>query len=256
LSSKVYLINVGANASHRFCSPLFADGTFEFLPIPEDRDLPGTHAVHYRDLRSHYDPSSPLTPFVPARLLEWPAHNDPEFATFTYGDNCEASPRAASLKRVEAGDRLLFIARLCPWKDSRPTHRHGFYLIGFLEVEEVLRDARARPNMSMLSRFRNNAHVRRGMSDPALWDRFWAFRGSARSRRFPKAVPITKALASRLFTDANGAPWSWGNGRTELQTIGSYTRSCRCILDPSLPDHCERIRALWAWVERHAGAPS
>jgi hypothetical protein len=256
LSGRIYLINVGANASHRFCSPLFPDGTFEFLPIPKDRALPGSHAVRYRDLRSFYDPSRPLMPFLPSRLLGWPAHNDPEFATFTDGDNCETSPRAASLKRVELGNRLLFLASLCLWKNGSPTHRHGFYLVGILEVEEILCDVRARPSPSKLARFRNNAHVRRGLSDSALWDRFWVFRGSARSRRFLRAVPVTKALASRLFTDANGAPWRWGNGRTELQTIGSYTRSCRCVLDPSLPGHSERIRALWAWVERHAGAPS
>jgi len=256
VQGKVYLINVGANASQRFCSPLFSDGTFEFLPIPEDRTLPGAYAVRYRDLRSHYDASRSLAPFVPARLLDWPAHNDPEFHTFTYGDNCETSPRAASLKSVERDDSLLFIARLCPWDDGRPTHRHGFYFVGFLEVREVLRDVRAKPSQSTLKRFRNNAHFRRGLSDPALWDRFWVFRGSTRSLRFARAVHVTRALAERLFTAAAGGPWQWGNGRTELQTIGSYTRSCRCVLDPTLPGHAERIRALWEWVERHAGAPS
>ena len=35
MSGKIYVVNVGTNASHLFCSPIFEDGTFEFIPIPE-----------------------------------------------------------------------------------------------------------------------------------------------------------------------------------------------------------------------------
>ena len=252
MAGRIFLANVGANASHRFSSPVFPDGTFEFIPIPEDRDLTGRHAVRYRDLKSYNRPGHDLTEYVPQRLWGWPTHNDPEFDSFTYGDNCETSPRAASLKRVEPGDFLFFLARLERHPRQQPRREYGFYLVGYLEVEEVLRDVQARPGGDVLRRFGFNAHVRRGLSDPELWDRFWVFEGSSRSRRFDKAVPVTRDMASRVFTSADGSPWRWDGGRTELQVIGSYTRSCRCVLDPSLPGHAARSAALWEWVDRHA----
>ena len=253
MGGRIFLANVGANAGHRFAGPLFPDGTFEFIPIPEDRDLPGPHVTRYRDLRSYYAPGRDLREYIPRRLWDWPAHSDPEFETFTYGDNCETSPRAASLKRMEPGDFLFFLTRLTEWASRKPGVRSGFYLIGFLEIEEVLGDARARPDEDTLLRFGANAHVRRGLSDPRLWDRFWVFRGSDRSRRFDRVVPVTRELAVRVFTSADGSPWRWDGGRTELQVVGSYTRSCRCVIAPSLPGHAQRAEALWEWVAGHGG---
>ena len=252
MAGRIFLANVGANSSHRFSSPIFPDGTFEFIPIPEDRDLPGPHAVRYKDLRSFNQPGPDLLEYVPKRLWDWPCHNDPEFETFTYGDNCETSPRGASLKRLEPGDFLFFLARLQQRAVDASYTAHGFYLIGFLEIAETLREVRSRPTDDTLRRFSANAHIRRGLSDPQLWDRFWVFRGSNRSRRFQKAVPIARELADRAFTSADGSPWRWDGARTELQVIGSYTRSCRCVVDPALPGHAERAEVLWEWVKRYA----
>lgn len=251
MEGRTYLVNVGANTSHGFASPIFPDGTFEFLPIPEDRDLSGPHAVRYGALVSHNAPGSSLRAFVPRRLWGWPAHNDPEFETFTYGDRCETSPRAASLRRVVPGDTILFIARLVEWENGARTGRHGFYLIGFLQVEEVLRDVASRPPEHVLRGFQANAHVRRGLSDPALWDGFWVFKGSRRSRRFHHAAPVTREMAGRVFVQADGKPWRWDGGRTDLQVIGSYTRSCRCVIDSARPEDAGRRDALWEWVSRY-----
>lgn len=244
MAARIFLANVGANASHRFSSPIFPDGTFEFLPIPEDRDLAGRHAVRYRDLRSHRMPGQDVAEHIPRRLWDWPAHNDPEFETFTYGDNCEANARAASLKRLESDDFLFFISRMVHAGEGG----HGFYLVGYLEIQEVLREVRERPPDDVLARFGANAHVRRGLSDPALWDGFWVFKGTTRSRRFHRAVPVTRELASSVFTAADGSPWRWDGGRTDLQVIGSYTRSCRCVIDSGLPGGVRKAAALWSWV--------
>ena len=51
---------------------------------------------------------------------------------------------------------------------------------------------------------------------------------------FHKAVPVNRRMAERVFRDARGAPWDWED-RTELQEIGSYTRSCRMVIDPNTP---------------------
>ncbi|MCI0438564.1 MAG: hypothetical protein L0177_05475 [Chloroflexi bacterium] len=252
MPGRIFLANVGANASHRFCSPVFEDGAFEFLPIPETPDLSDPHAVRYKDLKAFSD-GRDLKRHIPARLWEVSTHNDPEFETFTYGDNCEVSPRAASLKRAQPGDFLFFIARLERWLDGKPTREYGFYLIGFLEIAEIFPRIDSRPPDAVITRIGNNAHVRRGLYDAALWDSFWVFRGSERSRRFLRAVPVTRELASRVFTCADGSPWQWDSGRTDLQVIGSYTRSCRCVIDPHKPGHSERARALWEWIAQFEG---
>jgi hypothetical protein len=252
LTGRIFLANVGANASHRFSSPVFEDGKFEFITIPEDRDLDGPHAVRFKDIRSFYDPERRLMDYIPERLWEWPSHHDPEFETFTYGDNCEINPRAASLKRMETGDFLFFLVRLNRWVDGKPTKDYGFYLVGFLEIAGILRDVRNRPSDKELRVYRKNAHVIRGLSDESLWDRFWVFKGSKNSRRFHKAVPVTKAIASKVFRTADDSPWQWDGRRSDLQVIGSYTRSCRCVIDPSKPGHAERAKEFWEWVEIHS----
>ncbi len=259
MSGRIYLANVGANASHRFTGPLLEDGSFEFLPIPENPDIAESHAVRYEDLRSYNEPENDLTAYVPERLWNTASHSDPEFKTFTYGDNCETSPRAASLKHMVAGDFLFFIARLeshyrrAQAGSTRPdgSSAFGFYLVGFLEIEQVLRDVQGRPGAAEMRRFSENAHIRRGLSDDHLWDRFWVFGGSKRSERFRKAVPVTRELADHVFRAADGSLWQWPDNRTELQVIGSYTRSCRCVIDPELPGGRERADEFWRWVREH-----
>lgn len=251
---RVFLANVGANASHGFAGPVFADGRFEYLPIPESPDLPGPLAVRYRDLRSFYHPDESLDAYYPKRMADRATHNDPEFATLTYGDNCEANARAAGLKSAGPGDHLFFLCRLAEWADGGPTGRRGFYLVGMLRIDGVLKGVRARPSNPVIRAFGNNAHLRRGLTDPALWDGFWVFRGGDGSSRFRRAVPVDRALCERVFTKADGSAWEWDGGRTELQVIGSYTRACRCVIDPAEPGGAERARLLWEHVANHSGA--
>ena len=249
MHNRIFLANVGANASHRFAGPIFPSGTFEFLPIPEDRNSSSEHAVKYADLRSYYDPAKNLLDYVPRRLWEWPAHHDPEFETFTYGDNCAVSPRASALRQLERDDILLFLARLEKWTSCGPTNQYGFYLVGYLHIKEIVANVVRRPPPALLAQVRANSHVRRGLSDTGWWDSFWVFRGSNNSRRFHQAVPVTRELASQVFTSARGTPWRWDTGRSDLQVIGSYTRSCRCVIDPTLPAHRERATSLWTWIQ-------
>ena len=141
------------------------------------------------------------------------------------------------------------------WDSDGPTRRYGFYMVGFLKIldaEGVLRDVQVEPSGNRMERFRNNAHIRRGLTDPKHWDRFWAFRGSEQSRRFPYAVPVTRELCQEAFRAADGSPWRWdGQHRSELQVIGSYTRSCRCVIDPSSSDGAVRSDAFWEWIDKY-----
>ena len=230
---RIYLANVGANISeHGFASPLFEDGSFEFLPIPVI--TPGLDkSPRYRDLRSHYDHAQDLTSYIPKRLRDSVVQNSPEFETFTYCDDCDSSPRAANLKDVEKGDVLLFLAGLMPWVDGKPRReRYRLHLIGGFQIEEAL---------------------------PKVRSGEWLFAGNKdESRRFNKAVPLKQEICEQVFSDANGAPWRWGptksgHVRSELEVIVSYTRAVRCFFDMSKPEAAERAATLRDWIAKHTG---
>lgn len=243
---RIYLANVGANSGHQgLFSPLFTDGTFEFIPIPsynEDPDLQ-PHVIRYRDLRSYNNPDCDLGQFVPVGFWDMACHNDPEFATFTYGDVGE-NGRSAALTGMTAGDVLLFLARLEGWESGRRTGQAGFYLIGGLLAEYAGWVVRHSPPED---RFEKNAHPYRGDA------RFWGVAGSDKSRRFEHAVPIEREICARAFRDANGKAWTWDNGQSELARIGSYTRTCRRVLDTNDPEQRQRTATLREWIERYTG---
>ena len=248
MSNRIFLINVGVNASHSAQSPIFPDGRFEFLPIPEEREWWSPPLPTYAKLDCFNQPGEPLTRYTTDRHRGIHVHNDPEFETFTYGDNCAESPRAAALAQVEQGDYLLFLARLVDHVNGKFTKNAGFYFIGYIRVENILRNVRAFPFGSDFTIFGANAHIRRAIYHKKTLNGFCVFKGDASSRRFEYAVPLDKVTANRLFRDARGQPWRWDTRRSDLQTIGSYTRSCRCVLDPSNADESERSLMLWEHI--------
>ncbi|HEV2475127.1 MAG TPA: hypothetical protein VGX22_01215 [Candidatus Dormibacteraeota bacterium] len=190
-----FLANVGVNASHPVSSPLHADGTFELLPIPEPLPWRPPMIRGWRDRAVHLDPDFTTTPA-------------------TYGDNCRRAGRAYSLRRAQPGDLIVFLARLV-------NHRPGFYLVGGLEIEDVLPDIAADPGKGWWD---GNAHVRRSRAT-GTWDSFWVFQGSRKSKLFDRAVPFARRELITVFGDE----LRWPTHRTELQTIGSYTRAVRRI---------------------------
>jgi len=228
---------VGANRSHRVQSPLFPDGTFELVPIPESEKFQAEPLPRYREIRC-FNRDGFLAEYLPHRYADVHAHLDPDFDRFTYGDLCHYAPRAAGLKIMQPGDLLFFLARLVPYRESGfEDSAAGFFLVGALEIEEIFADIRNPPSQSVLRRIGQNAHVLRGLSNPAYFDGFWVFAGTKKSLRFHKAVRLDRDLAGKVFRDSSGHPWHWGakgeeKRRSELQVIGSYTRSCRMVIDP------------------------
>lgn len=251
------MANVGANAAHigmGLQSPRFSDGTFEFVTIPERKELysdNSPHLLRYRDLACYNRPDEPLARYLSLRALDLPTHFDPEFSQFTYGDECDVTPRSAALKQMWPGDLLFFLARLADYdeKNERFSGLAGFYLIGFLEIEQVIRGVRAAPQPEILERFEHNAHFRRAQARPDLfYDGFYLFKGSARSQRFQVAQPFGKDEAQKFLRDKRGLEYEWKTGRTDLQIIGSYTRSCRCVLDPARSeDEAKRAAQFLEW---------
>jgi hypothetical protein len=229
---RIFLANIGVNAAHRLYSPLYEDGSFTLVTIPEDRDLPGM--VRYGEVPA-------LRAVVPEKYWGHATHYDPEFETRTYGDNCGWAPRAAALKACLLGDWIFFIARLVG--ADGPV----FAVVGCLEIEAILSSVRRPPAEPELARFGANAHVRRALADPAYWDGFWVFAGGPSSRAFDRALLVGRQEAEVLLRNRAGGPWDWRANRTELQTIGSYTRSCRCVIDPEL----DPVRAEQWWTLLH-----
>jgi len=206
-----FLANVGVNAAHAARSPLFADGSFVLLPIPE-RDLWAPPMLRLGDVPG-------LAAHAPAAWRERTVHLDPDFhaPTPTYGDNCRRAGRAFSLRRAASGDLIAFLARLHP-----ATGPAGFHLVGALVVDDVLADVTSDPGPGWWDR---NAHIRRARAT-ARWDSFWVFKGTAgRSRALTKAHPFARREAEEVF----GRNWLWRSTRSELQTIGSYTRAVRRV---------------------------
>ena len=200
-----FLANIGVNAAHRVRSPLFPDGSFVVHPIPETlqwappmRRLPDV----WGDRAVHVDPD---------------LDGDPA----TYGDNCRTAGRAYSLRRAQPGDVIFFMARLHPDSGEPP----GFFLVGSLSIAAIQRDVREDPGPGWWD---GNAHVRRARAGHG-WNSFWVFRGDQRNGFFDRAVPFCRSHAEHVF----GPTWDWREHRTELQTIGSYTRAIRRLTGAS-----------------------
>ncbi len=227
----IFLVNVGANVSDEphLRSPILAGRSFKFVPMPEKEFPECSRLSRYMDIEAPL--RGDLKPFVSAASLMRRAHNDPEFKTVSYGDYPLTSPRAANLKHVQerVQDRLVFLARLTNWSNGGFTGEAGFYLIGQIEVEKVFKNMQGCPSREVLSEVACNAHVLRALEDGKFWDGFSVFKGNANSGLFKQAVRFDREFVARVgMKTATGTPWVWTGG-TELQRIGSYTRSVRML---------------------------
>ena len=203
-----FLANVGVNAGHAATSPLHEDGTFQLIPIPEP--------VPWRPPMLRFADLATTT--IPAGWTTRAAHLDPDLTapSPTYGDNCRTAGRAFSLRRAQRGDLIAFLARL---QDQSGTAT--FQLVGCLEIDDVMPDVTQDPGPGWWD---GNAHVRRARAHGA-WNSFWVFRGAHGTHLFDRALPFGRDEAAELFGDG----WLWRASRTELQTIGSYTRAVRRV---------------------------
>ena len=182
------------------------------------RPLRGFGLVQYTWMRPEGD--------VPERLWDRAAHADPEFESFTYGDNCEWSPRAAGLRSIERGDVLLFLARLERWDRGTRT-RFGFYLVGFLEIDTVLRNVCARPSESG---WPGSGATPTSGGASATGDGFWLF-----SRRFEQADRWTGRSQLHLRCGPEGVRSRAAVGVWRLRAAAQPTLHCSMSLHFGVP---------------------
>lgn len=161
MKKKAALLRVGIDKGcGGILSPLFDDGTFELIWIPEyynqknkkgiveKRTYATTRGMQGKFLIDYFPEGSNRE-----KHRDCPIHVDPEFKTFTYGDPHKAK---GTLMEMEAGSYLIFYAGLQP---VDKTNEDGLYLIGYFEIEETKRVTSIKEADEVKKKFKNNFHV-------------------------------------------------------------------------------------------------
>lgn len=190
-AGKILFLRVGID---RGCggtlSPRFADGTFEYVPIPESRELRDGKGVAYTDLRGRHggtlDQYSGSDGFT---------HYDPEFETFTYGEPNE--PKRSQLLKLGAGDVLAFYAGF----QGPGIDKGTCCVIGFLSVCAVHRPHANEPwPPASLASLHRNAHFRRKNPEPSLV----VVEGDPTVSRLFSVAPILSDKHQRVLPELEG----------------------------------------------------
>jgi len=186
-------IDTGSGGTH---GPLFSDGSFEYIPIPDCFGGKGVDQRTYGNIRGREGRT--LVDYFPEgrreRFSRQSVHFDPEFETFTYGD---PTPPKASLRRLSEGSLLVFYAGLKGWDFDCPAALH---IIGYFEVAQAA-FATSFGQAELAGTFQNNFHFMHGEVFEDQKDRLVLVKGNANSRLLQKAVRI-----SVVGKDRNGCP--------------------------------------------------
>lgn len=184
---QVVLLRVGIDTgSGGIHAPLFADGSFEYIPIPDGFKGKGVDARTYGNTRGRKGRT--LVDYFPEshreKVFNQSIHFDPEFESFTYGD--PTSPKAR-LRELEEGSLLVFYAGLEGWDFNCTT---ALYIIGFFEIIRAGKTGSfAKEEVGEL--FRNNFHVMHKEVFDDQMERLVLVKGGPNSRLLTKAEKIS-----------------------------------------------------------------
>src|SRR6266700_3464413 len=130
----VVLLRVGVDSGEGgIQGPLFDNGAFDYLPIPDtwnrqNKILYGNTFGRHKRLLCEYWPERKRELYRVQAI-----HFDPEFETFTYGD--PTRPKQ-SLRFLQPGDLLVFYAGLQPWGTQLGFHGDAhLYIMGYFVVK-------------------------------------------------------------------------------------------------------------------------
>jgi hypothetical protein len=263
--TQLFVVNVGVNRTHAqrgLRSPIFADGTFEFVPIPEIAPFDTSSLVPtYDSLPGWTGRTVRLSDYVPPHLWSARAHADPEFATYTYGDDA-SDARAANLRNAKSGDQLWFLARV--WRydehERKWIDRRGvFSFIGYFRVDrnEVIPAGTGLGQLepTLAERISRNAHYRWVEAGGASWPSRVITGQRDGSRRFRTALQVTPEVAGLIYggtrapdadeyrSDGNVLRNKQGNART-FANFGSETRTIQGWLSSERDGDEEYVRIL------------
>ena len=250
--TKIYLANVGVNRSDEkrgMMNPLFEDNTFEFIPIKENKRVKGNIIPTYETLKA-YNSDLPLANYLPEKIHNYYAHNDPEFITFTYGDMTKNS-RSRNLLKIEKDDYLFFLVRLTPYRNNQYIKLEGnFYLIGFFQIEGIYKTEQKIEENS--EKLKENAHYKKYITDYEEIDSSFIIKGDIKkSKRFKYPIRVDRSFCNKFLTDIDGREYKWKNDlKFDNQVIGSYTRTIRSILDSEKEP--EKFQKFISYIEERS----
>ena len=182
-------IDTGSGGIH---GPLFRDGSFEYIPIPDHFGGRGVDERTYGNTLSRkgqrlvgYFPKSRRT-----KMDDQSVHFDPEFETFTYGD--PTRPKN-SLRRLDEGSLLVFYAGLQGWDfDCAP----ALYIVGYFQVANAGL-AESFSHAELTEMFGNNFHVRHRAVFEDQKGRLVLVKGATGSRLLQQARRISSVGKNR-----------------------------------------------------------
>lgn len=185
----IALLRVGVDAGcGGIQGPIFANGDFEFIPIPDERMLDPRTYGNTKGTSGYL-----LKEFFPrgrqSKMANQPMHVDPEFMTFTYGD--PTAPKRG-LRRLVRGDLLVFYAGLQGFQCPTPP---GLYLIGYFEVE-MAGLANTFTPAEISAHFSQNFHVRHASLFAQQVNELVLVKGGQGSRLFQKAHLFSQTLSA------------------------------------------------------------
>ncbi|TAG56864.1 MAG: hypothetical protein EAZ27_04090 [Cytophagales bacterium] len=207
---KIALLRVGID---KICggihSPLFKDGTFEFIPIPEyfyknhnfESSKLSTYSTEVGIKKNNFINYFKTEGNDKNQHKNCPIHADPEFKTFTYGDGNHTKN---TLVNLEKGDLLVFYASMEGFDfDKEP----NMYLFGYFEVDYALLAFEQDQFELLQEDFANNFHI----SNKEIFDRdisnpknkgLKLVKGTEKSRLFKYAYAISRQLPKNSGKDA------------------------------------------------------
>jgi hypothetical protein len=156
---KGLLIRVGIDlGSGGTLGPIFRDGSFEFIPIPEcDAGKNAANIPTYGTILARS--GGVFADYLPERLRTWIPHADPEFDTPTYGD---PTTKKRTLRQLDSGDILFFHAGLQPY-DTDVYPPRANYIVGYFTVDRVVDFSHLDPDgpafQAEWNALQNNFHV-------------------------------------------------------------------------------------------------
>ena len=190
MSRQVVLLRVGVDSGcGGIQGPLFDDGTFEFMCIPDDHGV----SIHTYGTMLGRDGTPHVNYFPEAQrklMGKQTVHVDPEWETFTYGD---PTPPKRSLRHLQPGDFLVFYCGLQEWDVERSCNGSGrpaLYLAGYFEVSHA-GFATEFSGKTLKDEFSNNFHVRYPLLFKRQKDQLVLVKGGKGSRLFRKARQIS-----------------------------------------------------------------
>lgn len=207
----VVLLRVGVDSgAGGIQGPLFSDGSFELIPIPDNSGLGQRTYGNTSGMKG-----TPFSAYFPAHrraaMVDQAMHVDPEFETFTYGD--PTSPKAG-LRKLVPGDILAFYAGL---EGRDHPSAPALYLVGYFVVEWA---GRAREHAEELVRQHcgTNFHVAHDALYRKQVDRLVLVKGGAGSRLLSRAncistfgsnvagqpIKVLSPAAQEVFSDFGG----------------------------------------------------